>query len=200
MTQNGFRVGARAGCLLTLLAFGGLLRARTQTLVGNSPFMPAGKGGGAAAAANEAYELAGSAVFGADVSVCIYERQAKRSQWIAVGDTVDGVRVVSFDPANDMAVVSVLGANKELSLRKASSASAPGQSFALRSPPSGSSQAAFTAPAAPAAASTPETAAQEQREARMLVSDLLEIGLQQRKAYQDAKQKSASEPPPQPAN
>jgi hypothetical protein len=34
----------------------------------------------------------------------------------------------------------------------------------------------------------------------MLVSDLLEIGVQQRKAYQDAKQKAASEPPVQPTN
>jgi hypothetical protein len=44
------------------------------------------------------------------------------------------------------------------------------------------------------------SAVTEQREARMLVSDLLEIGVQQRKAYQDAKQKAASEPPAQPTN
>jgi hypothetical protein len=34
----------------------------------------------------------------------------------------------------------------------------------------------------------------------MLVSDLLEIGVQQRKAYQEAKQKAAAETPAQPAN
>ena len=45
----------------------------------------------------------------------------------------------------------------------------------------------------PAATGSPE---QEQREARMLVSDLLEIGVQQRKAYQDAKQKAAAAPVP----
>jgi hypothetical protein len=59
------------------------------------------------------------------------------------------------------------------------------------------------APPAPIASDSPapaRTAAQEQREARMLVSDLLEIGVQQRKAYQDAKQKAASEPPVQPTN
>ena len=42
----------------------------------------------------------------------------------------------------------------------------------------------------------PGSAAQEQREARMLVSDLLEIGIQQRKAYQEAKQRAASGTPP----
>jgi hypothetical protein len=34
----------------------------------------------------------------------------------------------------------------------------------------------------------------------MLVSDLLEIGIQQRKAYQEAKQKAASGTPPPPDN
>jgi hypothetical protein len=34
----------------------------------------------------------------------------------------------------------------------------------------------------------------------MLVSDLLEIGVQQRKAYQDAKQRAASGTPPAPQN
>jgi len=34
----------------------------------------------------------------------------------------------------------------------------------------------------------------------MLVSDLLEIGIQQRKAYQEAKQKAAAATPPSPDN
>ena len=48
----------------------------------------------------------------------------------------------------------------------------------------------------PAIAQSPEAAAKDQREARMLVSDLLEIGVQQRKAYQEAKQKAAATPQP----
>jgi hypothetical protein len=67
---------------------------------------------------------------------------------------------------------------------------------------------AVAAPPAPSpivadAAVTPPSAqnlAQEQREARMLVSDLLEIGVQQRKAYQDAKRKAAPESNAQPSN
>ena len=56
---------------------------------------------------------------------------------------------------------------------------------------------------APIAAAPPEavgSAAREQLEARMLVSDLLEIGIQQRKAYQEAKQKAAAATPPSPDN
>ncbi len=53
------------------------------------------------------------------------------------------------------------------------------------------------APPPAAAAATPE---QEQREARMLVSDLLEIGVQQRKAYQDAKLKAATAAAPGQSN
>ena len=45
---------------------------------------------------------------------------------------------------------------------------------------------------------SPAAAMKEQREARMLVSDLLEIGMQQRKAYQDAKAKAAGAPQPPP--
>lgn len=66
----------------------------------------------------------------------------------------------------------------------------------------------FTAAASPQAPSpiaaapnaTPEKLAQDQREARMLVSDLLEIGVQQRKAYQEAKMKAAPGTPPPPEN
>ena len=190
-----------------LSALGALVGASLgfgQTLAVHSPFMIGGSAGAAASAPAEAYELAGSSVQGADISVCIYERGAKRSQWISVGDTVDGVHVVSFNPQEDRAVVTISGATKELSLRKAAPASATQSlAYALRGPPSGSSQVASIMPLAPtgaAAPSTPESAAREQKEARMLVSDLLEIGVQQRKAYQDAKQKSAADASSQPAN
>ena len=46
----------------------------------------------------------------------------------------------------------------------------------------------------------PARARCDQREARMLVSDLLEIGVQQRKAFQDARQKAAAATPTPPQN
>jgi hypothetical protein len=170
-----------------------------SSLVANSPFSPNGAASAGAGAPAEAYELAGSSIEGSDMSVCIFERQAKHSQWIPVGGDVDGVRVVSYDPANDTAVVMIGGSRKELSMRKAAVA-------VLNPPSSNRTPQVVSTPApvsAPIAAAPPEavgSAAREQREARMLVSDLLEIGIQQRKAYQEAKQKAAVATPPSPDN
>jgi hypothetical protein len=59
---------------------------------------------------------------------------------------------------------------------------------------------AAVTPAAPALAAvkpqpppTPAAIAHQEQEARMLVSDLLEIGMAQRKAYEEAQKKAAAE-------
>jgi hypothetical protein len=201
--MSDFRLRARATRrtlhLLALLA-GGAAAFGQGALVVHSPFGPAGGASGGAGGTPEAYELAGSTVQGKDVAVCIFERQAKHSRWIPVGGVTDGIRVISFDAAHDVAVVSVEGAIKELAMRKPTIAPLGSQSMAVAEP-------AAPAPPPPqvvgnAAGASPKSAqviAQEQREARMLVSDLLEIGVQQRKAYQEAKRKAA-EASPQPSN
>jgi hypothetical protein len=163
-----------------------------STLVADSPFAPAGAVAAAVNAPGEAYELAGSTVQGTDISVCIFERQKKHSRWIPVGGDVDGIHVVSYDAANDTAVVTISGSRKELAMRKAVVAST-NASQGNRLPQVVSPPAAVVTPIASAAQepAPATTAAQDQKEARMLVSDLLEIGVQQRKAYQDAKLKAA---------
>jgi hypothetical protein len=154
----------------------------------------------AAAASNQdPYQLSGSSSEGSDVSVCIYLRQSKRSLWIPVGGEADGVHVISFDAAHDTAVVTAGGSRREITMRKAVIASA-GQPAATRAAPVAVQADSAPAPIAAAAAPGPanaDTLAKDQREARMLVSDLLEIGVQQRKAYQDAKAKAATQPPQQ---
>ncbi len=170
-----------------------------SSLVVNSPFSPNGTASLGAGAPAEAYELAGSSIEGSDMSVCIFERQAKHSQWIPVGGDVDGVRVISYDPANDTAVVMIAGSRKELSMRKAAVA-VLNPASPNRTPQVVSTPAAVSAPIAAAPPEAVGSAAREQREARMLVSDLLEIGIQQRKAYQEAKQKAAAATPPSPDN
>lgn len=191
MARRLYAAFALFGCAAT--AFG------QGMLAGNSPFMPSAGAGGTGAAPGEAYELAGSSVQGSNVMVCVYERQAKRSQWIPVGGISDGIHVISYDASHDKAVVSIAGAIKELALRKATVASLGPSPVPRPAPP------ASELPAAPAqiSSATPapaRSAVEEQREARMLVSDLLEIGVQQRKAYQEAKQKAASETPAAPTN
>jgi hypothetical protein len=115
-----------------------------------------------------------------------------------VGGEADGVHVISFDAAHDTAVVTAGGSRREISMRKSVIASA-GQPASTRAPQVAVQPESAPAPIAAAAAGPgkSEATAKDQREARMLVSDLLEIGVQQRKAYQDAKAKAAAQPPQQ---
>ena len=185
-----------------LAALGFAAHASGQTaLSATSPFAAAGAPAGAAEKAPaEAFELAGSSVQGSQVTVCILERAKKHSAWIPVGGDADGIHVISFDRARDTAEVTIQGARKQLSMQKAlvasSNAPATSKPSAMRAPPRPDPVVSSPPEAAPA----PSAAARDQREARMLVSDLLEIGVQQRKAYQDAKLKAASEAPPPPQN
>jgi hypothetical protein len=160
----------------------------------DSPFLPPAHAGGAAGAGRgpQAFELAGASITSNGTDVCIYDVQAKRSRWITVGSTSDQIQVVSYDPDKDQVVIRANGVQTSLELRKTTVESLG---------PAGQA-AAFAMPAAPALTvnpspppvlpfKTPEVAKQE-REARMLVSDLLEIGIQQRKAYEEAAKKAAA--------
>jgi hypothetical protein len=187
---------------IALAAAGAVAGAFGQTavLVGDSPFAPAGGAAAKAASSAQAYELAGSSVQGRDVLVCIFDRGAKRSNWIPVGGTSGAIHILSYDADRDRAVLTIAGERKELTLRTAAVASS-GVAVAERQPaPAAAAAPSVAAVGAPPPAATAVTnAAREQQEARMLVSDLLEIGVQQRKAYQEARQKAA-QAPPQPSN
>ncbi len=185
----------RSLCIAALALLGCTVSLRAgNTLVGESPFAPPGVTAGQAGGPAESFELAGSSVQGSNVTVCIFERQKKHSVWIPVGGDVDGVHVISYDVGRDTAVVTISGSRKELSMRKAVIASAnsagAGRAPQMAAMPPGMVPIA----AAPSQPGTPVV--QDQKEARMLVSDLLEIGVQQRKAYQDAKLKAAQGTPP----
>jgi hypothetical protein len=169
-----------------------LVRGGAQTvLLGNSPFAPNGTVEATAsgkAAPAEDYELSGSTAEGSEISVCIFERQAKRSEWIPVGGESNGIHVLSFDSIRDRATVTISGARRELAMRRPvitslGPAGGPGPA------PVGMETAAMQANPP-----TPAAAARDQREARMMVSDLLEIGMQQRRAYQAAKAKGSQAP------
>jgi hypothetical protein len=193
---------ARWTGLAAALAAGIGFASAQSSLADSSPFLPASGGSaGASAQASDTYELAGVAISGSDVAVCIFERAKKQSRWISVGETTDGIKVLRYDEAKDHATVTIAGAVKELYLRKAAVSSAlapqPAQGFATTYP-------------APAPAPSPPVQTQpgdvkrddkkDEKEARMLVSDLLEIGIQQRKAYEEAKRKNAGASPAQPLN
>jgi len=170
-------------------------RASAQIgLSASSPFV-SGPSAAAAGLSAEQFQLAGASTTDNTAAVCIYDTKNKRSRWIAVGATDAGIQVLSYDAANDLAVVKVNGTQKLLAQRKAIvvasaipvAAQASASSFAA-----GEAAAANGAPPLvnPAEAGKPPEVVKQEREARMLVSDLLEIGIQQRKAYEEAQKKA----------
>jgi hypothetical protein len=223
-------VPARLSLLVVLLAPGAA--SAQGTLPKQSPFAPSPTIA-PVVAPQESYEFAGVSLVGKRTDVIIHDKSAKKKHWIGIGDTVDGITVLRYDPNLDRVVIRVNGTEKELPLRKAATASsamhapvpAVHTGFNVVTPapavPLAGSQAAqnvqaavptYTAPTPlptvpppTAAPATPQAQARAETEARMLVSDLLEIGMAQRKAYEEAQRKSAgqssgqtppAEPPP----
>jgi hypothetical protein len=158
---------------------------------GDSPFLPpAGAAKGGAQPLSNPYELTGTSKTSRETKVCIYDAQARSSHWIAVGSAYGDVQVVSYDPASDRAVINVHGSRMSLDMRKAVVSKLPGFATAP-SPKPVSGPVVLRSAGPPAQTQSAETLKQE-REARMLVSDLLDIGMQQRKAYEEA-QKAAQQ-------
>jgi hypothetical protein len=170
---------------------GGIVRAQTPPT--ESPFLPANPAVSAShAQSNEPYQLSAIGVVAGKTFVSIYETAEKRSRWIGVGDSLGELHVVSCDIEAEQAVVTIAGQTRTLTLPKpavTTAASAP------TSPATGmpaATSAAAPADSAPATA-TAATEDDQAREARMLVTDLLEIGMQQRKAYEDAQKQAAAQ-------
>jgi len=156
-----------------------------------SPFLPpAGLSAGGAKPASNPYELTGSSTTSRETKVCIFDAKAKSSHWIAIGGEFGDIRVVSYDPASDLAVIDVHGSRMSLGMRKAVVSEQPLLASAPIPAPASPQVLSKPAgrPAQPVQPQSAETAKQE-REARMLVSDLLDIGMQQRKAAEEAKKR-----------
>jgi hypothetical protein len=195
--MSGFPTSLRLGAA-TLFGAAALRLAAQAPGPGDSPFAPPPGSAAAQAAAGgtaPSYELAGASATAEGTQVCVFDAQAKRSAWIAVGGNKDGIRVVSYDPDKDQAVVSVNGETQVLTMRKASVTAGPAvdpasfgpQTYASGQPPSPPPGVDVQLPTDPKARQT----LREEREARMMVADLMEIGMQQRKAYAEAKRKAA---------
>jgi hypothetical protein len=185
----------------------------------DSPFKQSGAP--AAAAKNEALEFIGVTTDGKKTMVNLYDREAKHGSWIQEGKSSGGITVVKYDGAHDQVTIKRDGVEKTLALRSASGVvngpapvvtapvpalmpstpvTVPGATTSS-TPAAGTTVAADGTTPAPATPTT-KTRAQQEEEARMLVSDLLEIGIAQRRAYEEAQRKAAAggqTQPPQPA-
>lgn len=185
----------------------------------DSPFTDRRKPAAQVAAASETIEFAGVSAMGKRTDLIIHDKSTKKSHWIAEGETKEGISVLKYDARREQVVVKVNGTEKILQLRKGSGPlnsahavapvpvgfnvpPAPGAIVQkIQPPPPGSSAPASAEVAAtpamqpvakPEAPATPEVQQKQETEARMLVSDLLEIGMAQRKAYEDAQRRAAT--------
>lgn len=197
--------------------------AEETALRKDSPFIPQ-RAANAVEMASETLEFAGVSSIGKKTDLIIFDKSVKKSRWIGLGETVEGITALNYDSRLEQAVLRVNGAQKILTLRKGTgplntpapaapmpagfnipaAAPAPAPSVVqIQPPPPPAPTPAENAPP-PAATvvkgpATPEVQAKQEVEARMLVSDLLEIGMAQRKAYEEAQKKASDQPAAQPA-
>lgn len=167
----------------------------------DSPFLPPANVA-PAAAASAAFALTGMTVVGKDTLLSITSQSDKRSTWVSVGKTVGDITAVSYDPKTETAVIRTQGKNHTLVLKKGAVVSGPAVQF-LQAAPASTGAANPQPTMAPVDVPTTALSPQEEKEmeARMLVTDLLEIGQQQRKAYAEAQRQAAARKSstPQPA-
>jgi hypothetical protein len=172
------------------------------------------KGGAAATAPDGDYELMGMVATPKGPMLSIARQGAnKGTLWIPVGGSREEITVVSYDARHERAVIRVKGHSRTLTMRKSvivagentapepeaepapEAAPAPDSSTTetdptaaaetLASDASSSDATANTAPA-PEPSSPPASDEAAAEEARNLVSDLMDIGQQQRQAYEAA--------------
>lgn len=196
-----------------------------------SPFMPPANAPSATTSpdSGETLEFAGISSVGNRTDYIVFDRAAKKSHWVAMGEPRNGIAVVSHDPRRDILTLTVNGVQKQLPLRKAAASAnrppapaimtmaqstipLPTDTSTTNIPPpvqpAPPQPVAGTQPEPSSANVTPgqEAVVKQETEARMLVSDLLEIGMAQRRAYEEAQRRSGSgsptdvqsEPPKQP--
>ena len=180
--------------LPTLLVCGALLPAIlvAQPATRPSPFSPPTRAAPAPAAADPDFEFTGVIEQEKTTIVNLTRIADRRTTWVIVGATVAGLAVSAYDPASRQVTFTAAGRSRTLPLKAAP---------ALSTGNVGNFDA-FTAaplPVATVALREPVTDAEKATEARMLISDLLEIGMLQRQAYEDAARKAAAEAANRPA-
>lgn len=219
---------ASLASLLTLSAFlSALPMSAQETKALRRPFEPVNSGGAPVVSTHETIEFTGVSQLGNTTHLIFQDKTAKKNRWVGVGETVEGIHVLRYDARVEQAVVKLNGAEKVLQLRKgtgpvntASAITPPPPAAGFNVPPPPQPVAAQILPSpAPAVATdpaaqpsmttaaprpapapnTPEGQVKAETEARMLVSDLLEIGMAQRKAYEEQQRRAAEGKSGQPA-
>lgn len=201
--------------LLSTLTLGAAATAFAQAPAISNPFSAPTSGPAAAATSHDGLEFAGMSEMGKEVHFVFVDKAAKKTRWVKEGETTEGISIVRYDSRVEQVTIRYNGTEKTLSLRKAAGTPRtpghvvaplpPAAGFAVPSPmplpaamppapvpvaDNGVQAGAPVSVPAPASPQTPQ--AKAETEARMLVSDLLEIGMAQRKAYEEQQRKAAS--------
>ncbi len=151
-----------------------------------SPFLPASTPPAATSASTDgalaALQLSGISVIGDDQRFNLVDSRNKRSFWIALRETQEGFTVESYDAASDAVVVRRGGETRRLELRQSrivvtEPVSAAPVIVAGGDPAPGVRREGVDEIRNP---QTPAQIKQAEFEARMLVSDLLELSMQER--------------------
>ena len=144
-----------------------------------------------AADAPQEFEFNGIIKMGNQTRVCVTEIETKKTHWLEIGEVSNGIEAVSLHAEKHQLTIKQGGRTLTLSLKKPENAASRPTINYLASTPSGTGGiAASDAGIATRVAVTNE---EKETEARFLVSDLLEIGMIQRKAYAEAKKKAQEE-------
>lgn len=181
--------GALAAALLSVAGAGA-----TEISL-ESPFLAAPGTARAEGKAPEAIQLSGITAFDSTIYACIADNTRKASRWLSVGGRWENVELVSCDPQKNEAVVRIGAELKTLGLRRASTGKAPVTPAvaALPKPPPPPAAQPQNQPPPPEPPKAVASNEEKEREARMFVSDMLEISMKQRKAYEEARKKAEQE-------
>lgn len=219
--------------LLTLLIAAGALAWPSVVPGAVSPFLPPEATNAAAVSSGETIEFAG-VIVGRKTDLVFFDKVTKKSRWVSLGETNEGIQVIRYDAERATAEVRINGVSKTLALRKSNVTAAainpanpiapvapahtgfnipaptPAPVATAAQPVAGGGVAPGTTPNVSEAATQPgaatitppstpaeQTLAKQEADARNLVSDLLEIGMAQRKAYEEAQRRQQQgETPP----
>lgn len=181
--------------------------AGTASLREGSPF--AAPAAPAAAPTNQALaglELTGIVVIDQRPRFSLRDVTSSKIYWLELNQPEDGLTVVTYDAANSTATVEGRGGSRLLVLKQTAISTAPGLPAAVPAPaPVPQVAAGFSPPPRPVAqpAPRPEPAPanltpeqvktrQAETEARMLVSDLMEISMQERARHAEEQRRKAA--------
>ena len=168
---------------LLLVALGVTASGQTPSPFASPAVAPAAP----APAADPDFELTGVIADPKAPLVNLTRLADKRSFWLRPGESEAGVTLNHFDPRTNRATITAGGRGRTLALKVSASGlgKANGQTGVAPLP-------AAPLPMATMAPRVAVTDEQKATEARMLVSDLLEIGMVQRKAYEEAQRQAAA--------